>query len=63
MDNKNAPLPYSPTKNGNPIRPREELRHSPMPDATEYLIVLYVRESSVQLIIKNSYQKCMHLGT
>ena len=63
LDHKDALLPYSPFMDGNLIRARGRLRHSPMPDSTKYLIILYAKEPSIQNMIKNAHYKCMPLGT
>ena len=63
MDNKGALLPCSPFMDGNLICARGRMRHSPMPEATNYPIILHAKEPSIQLMIKNAHHKCMHLGT
>ena len=63
LDNKDALLPYSSLMDDNLIPAQGRLRHSRMPGATKYPIVLHVKEPSIQLMIKKAYHKCMHLGT
>ena len=45
--NKDALLPYSPFMDDNLILARGPLRHSPMPDATKYPIILHAKEPSI----------------
>ena len=63
LDKKDTLLAYSRFMDGNLIRVRGRLRHSPMPDATKHSIILHAKERSVQLMIKKAHQKCMHLCT